>query len=266
MPSSRGHLLVSLPGQENPLAKAISKLCGLAVGRIQATSDLLPADILGVSIFSKQTQTFEFHKGPIFAEILLFDEINRTSPKTQSALLQAMEERTITVDRSTHRLPSPFFVIATQNPHDQVGTFPLPSSQLDRFLMRIEIGFPSREMEKEILEKDPADQLLGALEEVIKEEVVDMQKEVRKVFVHDDILETVQDIIERSRKLTIGISTRGAQALVRVAKAWAFLDGRTFVIPEDVIAVADCVLRHRIQGSMPEQLENLMEKICYGET
>lgn len=250
---SRGHLLIEdLPGLgKTTLAIAIAKLLGLNFGRIQCTSDLLPTDITGLSIYNKNTGEFEFHQGPVFNNIVLVDEINRATPKTQSALLEAMGEKQTTIEGRTYKLPRPFFVIATQNPTEQFGTFPLPESQMDRFMMKISIGYPSREAEKEILRGGSMREELYSLKPIMnKEEVIEIQEYIKRgVFVSERILDYILDIVEKTRKskyILAGISTRGMLSIINVAKARAFFDGRDFVIPEDIKELSEYTIPHRL--------------------
>jgi MoxR-like ATPase len=262
---SRGHLLIEdLPGLgKTTLAIAIAKMLGLSFGRIQCTSDLLPTDITGLSIYNKNTGEFEFHSGPVFNNIILFDEINRATPKTQSALLEAMGEKQTTMEGKTYKLPRPFFVIATQNPAEQFGTFPLPESQMDRFMMKISIGYPSREAEREILKGGSKREEIYSIEPVMnKEEVIGIQQDIRKnVVVSDRITEYILDVVASTRKsryLLSGISTRGVLAITNVAKANAFFNGRDFVIPEDIKELAEFTMPHRV--IFREEYETLDKK------
>ncbi|MBW8055954.1 MAG: MoxR family ATPase, partial [Nitrospira sp.] len=220
---------------------------------IQFTSDLLPADILGVSIYQPQAETFRFHPGPIFAQLVLADEINRTTPKTQSALLEAMEERQVTSDGTTLALPHPFFVIATQNPRHLVGTFPLPESQLDRFLMRIEMGYPDRHAERALLKGKDRRELLRTMAPVIDDkQLLTLQAAVERVHCSDALLDYVQDLIASTRssdRFANGLSPRAGLALMHAAQAWALLEGRVMVLPEDVQAIAPNVVAHRLRPS-----------------
>ncbi|MBN2653605.1 MAG: MoxR family ATPase [Nitrospirae bacterium] len=250
---SRGHLLIEdMPGLgKTTLAIGIAKSLNLSFGRIQCTSDLLPTDITGLSIFDKNSGEFVFHPGPIFNNIVLIDEINRTTPKTQSALIEAMGEKQVTVDRQTYKLPRPFFVIATQNPVEQFGTFYLPESQLDRFLMKISIGYPSRDAEMEILRKGSRRGDLYTIEPAMDgDEVMKIQDMISSsVHVSDKIISYIMNIIEATRtdkRLTAGLSTRGALAIQHTAKANAFFKGRDYVIPEDIKEMAGFVIPHRI--------------------
>ncbi|WP_123290127.1 AAA family ATPase [Desulfosoma caldarium] len=250
---SRGHLLIEdLPGLgKTTLAIGLAKILGLSFARIQCTSDLLPTDITGLSIFNRTAGVFEFHSGPIFHNIILVDEINRATPKTQSALLEAMGEKQVTLEGRTMDLPKPFFVIATQNPAEQFGTFPLPESQMDRFMMRIRIGYPSREAELEILRGGSKRRELYSLDPVMDQDTVLMiQDFIRKrMITSDTLLDYLMRIIEESRRcedLTAGLSTRGSLALLHTSRAHAFMEGRDYVIPEDVKAVAPYVMAHRV--------------------
>ncbi len=248
---ARGHLLIEdIPGVgKTTLAQTLAASLGLKFRRIQFTSDLLPADILGNSIFDRQLGQFVFHPGPIFAQLVLIDEVNRATPKTQSALLEAMEEYQISVDGETHRLEQPFFVIATQNPRQQIGTFPLPESQLDRFLMRLELGFPDRASEREMLTGENRRDLLRTLSVVLEaERLVAIQAEVPKVHTAPALLDYVQDLLSASRaEHPTGLSPRAGLALLRAAQAWAMMSGREMVLPEDVQAVAQSVMAHRLE-------------------
>jgi MoxR-like ATPase len=259
---STGHLLIEdLPGLgKTTLAIAIARILGLSFGRIQCTSDLLPTDITGLSIYNKNTGEFDFHPGPIFNNIILVDEINRATPKTQSALLEAMGEKQTTLEGKTYKLPNPFFVMATQNPVEQYGTFPLPDSQLDRFMMKIGIGYPGRGAEKKILKSGSSREDLFAIKPMMtKDEVTRIQEEIReKVFISDKVLEYILDIVEATRTsnyLAAGISTRGVLALTNVAKTNAYFHGRDFVIPEDIKEIAGHTLPHRV--ILKEEYERL---------
>lgn len=250
---ARGHLLIEdLPGVgKTTLAHVLARVLGLEFKRVQFTSDLLPADILGVSIYQTETRQFQFHRGPIFAQLLLADEINRATPKTQSALLEAMEERQVTSDGATLKLPDPFFVIATQNPHHLVGTFPLPESQLDRFLMRIELGYPDRRAERALLKGRDRHEMLATVPVVMDTaRLLALQEQVTHLHVADPLLEYVQNLIAATREgrgFSIGLSPRGGLALLRAARAWALLEGRDMVLPEDIQAVAASVIGHRVR-------------------
>jgi MoxR-like ATPase len=250
---ARGHLLIEdLPGVgKTTLAHVLARSLGLDFQRIQFTSDMLPADIIGVSVYERDGGTFKFHPGPIFAQVILADEVNRATPKTQSALLEAMEEHQVTADGETRKLPEPFFVIATQNPSEQVGTFPLPESQLDRFMMRIELGYPDREAERQLLSGTDRRDLLAALEACMTPaELVELQAGVEKIHVAPALLDYVQAIVEHTRRspdYVAGLSPRAALALVRCSRAWALLEGRDKVIPEDVQAILPGVAAHRLR-------------------
>lgn len=249
---AKGHLLIEdIPGVgKTTLAQALAKTLGLSYNRIQFTSDLLPADIIGTSIYDKDTQEFRFHQGPVFCQMLLSDELNRATPRTQSALLEAMEEKQVSVDGITHQLPVPFFVIATQNQRYHVGTFPLPESQLDRFLMRIHLGYPDYKSERMLLIGESRLDMLKRLEPVIDiGTLIKLQTHVPKIEVSDPLLDYIQDIVSASRSGShhyLGLSPRASISLVRAAQAWALTQGRPMVIPEDVQAVAGYVLEHRL--------------------
>lgn len=265
---ANGHLLIEdVPGVgKTTFVKTLHALTGLNFNRIQFTNDLLPADILGGQILEPETGTFRFHQGPIFCELLLADEINRATPKTQSACLQAMEESEVSVDGTTHELPAPFFVVATQNPSSNIGTFPLPESQLDRFLMRIKIGFPSREAEKKLLTEESRSDLLKRVRPILPaSEIKKLQGIVRKIHVSDAIVEYIQDIIELSRTTQSGLSPRTAIDLVQASKAYAFITGKDFVKPQDVLDVAISVINHRLHFSSGQDgwkaAENLISRV-----
>ena len=250
---ARGHLLIEdLPGVgKTTLAHVLAQLLGLHFQRIQFTSDMLPADILGVSIFDRGSGGFTFHPGPIFSQLVLADEINRATPKTQSALLEAMEERQVTAEGQTRPLPSPFFVIATQNPAYQIGTFPLPESQLDRFLMRIELGYPDRAAERELLAgTDRRELLAGLAPSLAPADLEAQQQAVRQVHVAEPLIDYVQALVAHTRESAdwqAGLSPRAALALLASARAWAWLSGRDHVLPEDVQAVLPGVASHRLR-------------------
>ncbi|MVF12455.1 MoxR family ATPase [Ketobacter sp. MCCC 1A13808] len=252
---AKGHLLVEdLPGMgKTTLSYALARVMGLQYQRVQFTSDLLPADIIGTSIFNQSTADFEFRPGPVFSEVLLADEINRATPKTQGALLESMEERQVTIDGHTYPLPSPFFVIATQNPATQAGTFPLPESQLDRFLMCISLGYPDPEVERKLLKGYNPRQDMATLKPAItKEELAHLQQQCQKVFVSDALLDYVQRVLAYSREsnhFNFGLSPRAGMAIIQSAKSYAFVCGREHVIPEDVQAVLPSVAEHRLAGS-----------------
>lgn len=252
---ARGHLLIEdLPGVgKTTLAHTLARLLGLQFQRIQFTSDMLPADIVGVSIFDREKGSFEFHPGPVFAQVVLADEVNRATPKTQSALLEAMEEGQVTVEGRTRPLPAPFFVIATQNPAHQIGTFPLPESQLDRFLMRIELGYPDAAAERALLVGSDRREMAAALEpRIAAPDLLTAQQAVRQVHVSGALIDYVQALVAYTRtapQWQSGLSPRAALALVAAARAWALLDDRDHVLPEDVQAVLPGVAIHRLRPS-----------------
>lgn len=271
---ARGHVLVEdIPGVgKTTLATSLARCLGLEMKRVQFTSDMLPGDILGTSVFDQTRQRFVFHPGPIFAEVVMADEVNRASPKTQSALLEAMEEGRVSVDGIRHELPRTFFVIATQNPGYQRGTFPLPESQLDRFMMKLSLGFPGRDAEKLLLSgpnrRDLIEQTVSMLQ---PDELVELQDQVLKIETAEPILDYVLDIVEFTRGGGVpgnGLSPRGGMALTRSAQAWALLAGRPMVIPEDVQQVAPYVLGHRLGSAMDHdvnegraQVDELLTKV-----
>ena len=252
---ARGHLLIEdLPGLgKTTLAQSLACVLGLRYRRIQFTSDLLPADIVGVSVFRKQAGEFEFQPGPIFSELILADEVNRATPKAQSALLEAMEEHQVSVDGETRALPEPFFVVATQNPADQIGTFPLPESQLDRFLMRLELGYPNEDNERELIIGADRREMLGATEACTSPAtLVELQKKAREMHMSDALVDYIQALVRETRKspdIDIGLSPRGAQALARAAKALSFVRRHTGVFPDDVQAVFAAVAGHRLKAA-----------------
>ena len=264
-----GHVLLEdLPGLgKTTLALAVARVLGLQFGRIQCTNDLLPTDVTGLNIFKADKGAFEFHPGPAFNNLVLVDEINRATPKTQSALLEAMGEGQATVDGKTYQLPQPFFVIATQNPVEHAGTFPLPESQMDRFMARLSLGYPAREAEREILRSGSQREELENIPALLNpREIIETQAEIeREVTVSDKIIDYILTVAEKSRShpdAAVGISTRGAMVLLRAARAAAWLQGRGFVIPEDVKAFADDVLLHRLilkQGSERAKKELLRQ-------
>ncbi len=256
---ARGHLLLEdLPGVgKTILSSVLARSLGLEFSRIQFTSDLLPADILGVSVYERESATFHFHHGPIFSQVVLADEINRATPKTQSALLEAMEEGQVTIEGNTYPLPHPFFVIATQNPSYQLGTFPLPESQLDRFLMVISLGYPERNAERALLAGRERREMLHDIKAVITPEQLSMlQQQVKEVHASDALIDYVQALLEFSRHsphYLNGLSPRAGLALLGAARAWALLNGRDHVIPEDVQQVLPYIAAHRLQlaGDQP---------------
>lgn len=251
---ARGHLLIEdIPGiGKTTLAKALSLCLGLQFRRIQCTSDMLPGDILGVSIFESQSGSFVFHPGPVFTQVLLADEINRTTPRTQSALLEAMEERQVTADGQTRPLDEPFFVIATQNPLEQSGTYLLPESQLDRFLMRIDLGYPERNAERELLIKGEMQRMLSDIEPCMQSgDVSRIQDEILEVTASPALLDYIQDIVDFSRQsdhFVIGLSPRAGLSILRSARSWAYLHGRDFVLPEDIQHILPWVVGHRLRS------------------
>jgi len=250
---ARGHLLIEdLPGLgKTMLAQALARVLGLSFSRIQFTSDLLPADIIGVSVFRQNSGEFEFQPGPVFAQLVLADEVNRATPKAQSALLEAMEEHQVSVDGNTRALPTPFFVVATQNPGDQIGTFPLPESQLDRFLMRVEIGYPNEESERELIAGEDRREMLRDIEAIAGPEILTaLQASAREVPVTDALVSYIQALVRHTREsadIEIGLSPRGAQALVAAARAHAFVENHSGVYPDDVQAVFTAVAGHRLK-------------------
>ena len=248
-----GHLLIEdLPGMgKTTLAQAMSKVLGLSHQRIQFTSDMLPSDVLGVTVFSQIDGEFSFHQGPIFCNLLLADEINRTTPKSQSALLEAMEEGSVTTEGVTRELPDPFFVIATQNPNHQTGTYPLPESQLDRFLLRVELGYPDLASERILLESGNRRNLIASCDAVLDgEKVKALQHEVSLLRVSEELLDYLQRLAEFTRQseaLRYGLSPRGVMAVLSAAKAWAYIAGRDYVIPEDIQAIFSSATDHRLR-------------------
>lgn len=249
---AQGHLLIEgLPGVgKTTLAHALAQCCGLDFRRVQFTSDMLPADLIGVTVYERSTEQFRFHQGPVFSQLLLADEINRASPKTQSALLEAMEEHQVSVDGTSHPLPQPFFVIATQNPLQQIGTYPLPESQLDRFLIRIELGYPDMAAERLLLQGTSRRETLHDLQAVVTpSELAQAQAAIRHVYASPALLDYVQALVHATRQLddvAYGLSTRAALGLLSVARAFAWQNGRDLVLPEDVQQVFPCVANHRM--------------------
>jgi MoxR-like ATPase len=266
-----GHLLLEdLPGVgKTTLAHALAKLLGLSYQRLQCTSDLLPADVLGVSIYDRNDSQFHFHPGPVFTQVLLADEINRATPRAQSALLEAMEERQVTVESRTLPLPVPFFVIATQNPTDQVGTYPLPESQLDRFLMRLSLGYPDRAAERELLQGRDRRLVIADLAPVCDlDALLELQQQVGAVHVAEPLIDYLQSLLARTREmpgLVHGLSPRAGLALLRAARAWALVHGRGHVIPEDLKAVLPSVASHRLlareAGGGAAAVEQLLQTV-----
>ncbi|MBN2384259.1 MoxR family ATPase [bacterium] len=271
---ARGHLLIEdIPGiGKTTLAKVLAICLGLKFRRIQCTSDMLPGDILGVSIFEQKTGLFVFHPGPVFTQVLLADEVNRATPKTQSALLEAMEERQVTLDGQTRRLDEPFFVIATQNPREQSGTYPLPESQLDRFLMRIELGYPGRRAEQKLLQFGDTKGVIDEIEPCLNmDQVLQVQTMVNQVHVSTALFEYVQDLLDFSRQsgnFSVGLSPRAGLSIVQAARSWALLSGRNHVLPEDIQAVLLGVVGHRLRSpedlrEIPrEKLANLFQQVA----
>lgn len=268
---ARGHLLIEdLPGMgKTTLAHALARVFSLDYRRVQFTSDMLPADILGVSIFNPQTRAFELREGPVFSQLLLADEINRATPRTQSALLEAMEEHQVTLEGETRALPQPFFVVATQNPASQAGTFPLPESQLDRFLMRISLGYPSADTELRLLAgRDLREQAVNLTPVVASEQLLGIMAAVDAVRASRDLLDYIQRLLAESRasgRFVAGLSPRAGLGLLRAARAWAMLAGRDYVIPEDVQVVLGPVADHRLQahggGATASASQQLLEAV-----
>ncbi|HMA10611.1 MAG TPA: AAA family ATPase [Steroidobacteraceae bacterium] len=265
---ARGHLLIEdVPGVgKTTLAHALAQVLGLSWQRVQFTSDLLPADILGVSVFDRAAQKFEFRPGPVFTQLLLADEVNRASPRTQSALLEAMEERQVSVDGVTHALPEPFFVVATQNPHEQLGTYALPESQLDRFLMRIELGYPDARHERALLGEEDRRVVLGRTAPVLDAPgLLELQRAAAAVHTAAPLLDYVQQLVAATRArrdIRLGLSPRAAQGLVRAARAWALLDGRDAALPDDVQAVWNAVALHRLELREPATDESARARMA----
>jgi MoxR-like ATPase len=264
---AKGHLLIEdLPGMgKTTLAHVLASSLGLSYQRVQFTSDLLPADVIGVSIFDTEKHSFTLHKGPIFNQVVLADEINRASPKTQSALLEAMEENSVSIDGSTHSLPTQFFVIATQNPLFHAGTYPLPESQLDRFMMRISLGFPDKKAEKAILKTANQPLNYSAVSpEISLEQLKEMQLLINKVYVSDAILEYIIALFQQTRtgELSVNpLSPRAGKALVAAAKAWAFMDNRDHVLPDDIKSVFHSVCEHRMVGRNTLENESFSKQL-----
>lgn len=257
---ARGHLLIEdLPGVgKTTLSHLLARLMGLDFNRIQFTSDLLPADIIGASVYDRNSASFSFHPGPIFTQVVLADEVNRTTPKTQSALLEAMEEHQVTVEGETYPLPQPFFVIATQNPVYHIGTFPLPESQLDRFLMRIELGFPDPQAERILLKGKDRRSIIEKLDPCVdSQEILNLQQRVRKIYSSDALLDYLQALLAYTREqanIPYGLTPRAGLALLRAAQACALLDDRNEVLPEDIQTVFPAVASHRLRQQDSDQL------------
>lgn len=261
---ARGHLLFEdMPGVgKTLLSQALAQALGLRFRRVQFTSDLLPADILGANMFDRESGGFVFHPGPVFAQVLLADEINRATPKTQSALLEAMEEGKVTCDGVPYPLPVPFFVIATQNPSTQMGTFMLPESQLDRFLMRLALGVPDRAAERAILQGRDRRETLREMPELLPwDSMAAMQQQARRVHVSPALLDYLQDLLAATRAAGRGLSPRGGIAVLHAARAWALMHGRTMVLPEDIQAVASAVMGHRLEGGA-EEARRVVEEVA----
>ncbi|WP_342632331.1 AAA family ATPase [Marinobacter alkaliphilus] len=268
---ARGHLLIEdIPGMgKTTLSHALAMIMGLSYQRIQFTNDLLPADVLGYSMYDKQAGSLVFHPGPIFAQVVLADEINRASPRTQSALLEAMEERQVSIEGETRPLPSPFFVIATQNPIEQGGTFPLPESQLDRFLMRLRLGYPDPKAERELLEGEDRKTLTDRLQAILPHDQLQaLQGAVDEVTASPALLDYLQRLLEQSRRmpgLLYGLSPRAGLGLLRAAKAWALMAGRNHVLPDDIQAVFPSVAEHRLEqgesGKSKERVRQLLTTV-----
>ena len=259
---ARGHLLIEdLPGMgKTTLAHVLAQTLGLQFHRIQFTSDLLPADLLGVSVYDRERNGFVFHPGPIFSQVILADEINRATPKAQSALLEAMEEHQVTAEGETRKLPEPFFVIATQNPSHQVGTFPLPESQLDRFLLRIELGYPDRQAERALFTgRDRRDMLAQLTPLIDAADLAALQTQVSVIHLSEALVDYVQALVAATRqnaRFSLGLSPRGGISLIRSAQAWALLHGRRHVVPEDIQAVFVAVAGHRLQTAAGNESGN----------
>jgi MoxR-like ATPase len=258
-----GHLLIEdVPGVgKTMLARALALSIGCSFRRIQFTPDMLPTDVTGVSIYNQKTQEFQFRPGPIFAQIVLTDEINRATPKTQSALLEAMEEHQVTVDGETHKVPEPFLVLATQNPIEYEGTFPLPEAQVDRFLMRIHLGYPSKQNEIDVLNRQASHHPIADLQQVVSAaELVQAQRAVRTVYVDDLVKSYIVDLVTMTRDhpdIYLGASPRGSLALFSTARAWAALNGRDYVLPDDVKYLAEPALAHRLIVSPSARIKNV---------
>lgn len=258
-----GHLLIEdVPGVgKTMLARSIARSIGCSFRRIQFTPDMLPSDVTGVSIYNQKTQEFEFRSGPIFAQIVLTDEINRATPKTQSALLEAMEERQVTVDGITYEMARPFMVLATQNPIEYEGTFPLPEAQVDRFMMRIHLGYPQKNHETDMLSRQSDHHPIQDVEQVVSvEELVEAQRAIRNIYVDNLVKEYIVDLVNTTRDhpdIYLGASPRGSLALFNAARAWAAMDGRDFVVPDDIKLLAEATLAHRLIVSPSARIKNV---------
>lgn len=267
----QGHLLIEdVPGVgKTMLARSLAKSLGCSFRRIQFTPDMLPSDVTGVSIFNQISREFEFRPGPLIAQIVLADEINRATPKTQAALLEGMEERQVTVDGKTHILPQPFMVLATQNPIEYEGTFPLPEAQLDRFLMRIQLGYPGTEDEIRIMENQQLKHPIETLLDVVSEsEVLEMQEAIKNVFVSDGVKRYIVEIVRATREsgdVYLGSSPRGSLSLFRASQARAVLNGRDYVLPDDVKALSASILAHRIVVDPASRMRNITSKLIVEE-
>ncbi|MCL6546319.1 MAG: MoxR family ATPase [Bryobacteraceae bacterium] len=267
---ARGHLLIEdVPGVgKTTLAHALARSVQCSFHRLQFTSDMLPSDVVGVTIYNAQTQSFEFKKGPVFTQFLLADEINRTTPKTQSALLEAMNERQVTIDGRSYPLPEPFMVIATQNPVEHHGTYPLPESQLDRFLLRLRVGYPDRASEKRIVRHSGLEAAAALAPVLTAADVVQLQREAERVTVEDSLVDYILAIVEKTRQhdaLALGVSPRGTQALFRATQALALLEGRDYAVPDDVKRLAVPVFAHRVlintRVALAQRTTELAERI-----
>jgi MoxR-like ATPase len=270
---ARGHVLIEdVPGVgKTTLAHALARVLGLSFQRIQFTSDLLPADILGVSIYDKEARQFKFHLGPIFSQMILADEVNRATPKTQSALLEAMGEHQVTIESETRPLPAPFFVLATQNPLHQIGTFPLPESQLDRFMMRLELGYPNHNTERALLKGRARHEIIEELKAIVTvQEILYIQKAVPKILISDALIDYLQAILEFSRqspRYRAGLSPRAGLAILHCAQAYALMQGRDHVVPEDIQIVLPGVIGHRLVAMTEQQnaqvlVEQLIKEVA----
>lgn len=263
-----GHVLLEdVPGVgKTTLANALAAVLGIHCQRVQFTNDMLPADLLGINVFQPNDGSFTFHPGPVFNPFILADEINRASPKVQSALLEAMEEGQVSVDGKTYRLPKPFLVVATQNPSEQLGTFPLPESQLDRFMMRLSMGYPTEEAEKRLYHQGDRRQLLPKIQAMgSSETIIKWQKQVRGITVSEAVAAYIYRLVADTRRpglFTLGLSPRAGLAIANAAKAWAFIEGREFVLPEDVKAVWVSVANHRLQSLQQQDTTKVLTEIA----